>query len=623
MNRKILLALMSLLLVAGGAIAESPNSSPSPGCKITVSAAPNPEIVPYNGKFAVPIKAEFNENCTAPFYLKYTAPPNPYPEAYSEKQFQKQPVSHTAEPYENNAETGDLINLDIYAIDACGNTAIVRPTVCLNSKDNSYCAGQSEALRQSQKTNTLYRQGSGGGPLPVPIVYIDPDYRETMKKEKNFTPTLPFNPFQDIIVEIRYCTIGWKEITPTLMTTDVQGREIEILKGEFQETLGKTGTYQWKIDGYPNGITPDEQKMEILADNVGKGRDVFVRLEKAGDKTQKKIEMTDCVQMHGSGNLKTNIYRYDPSHSIPETMNYTNRLIDFGFKAIDPYKSSIKKFGFYTDIKISKEGEKNSCGIGRINVQLVNKKNNFKSCHAVPGSKTIVVGEQRCGYNISMAMHEITHLFGVNDEYYLFQVSPGPLTNCSRNPNAGNVDYKQGGYMYQGISYGDTYKGCGGKLHLITDNLTGKTENVQGTTLYRPSPTSLMYDHYFPKLNDISCGYVRSDIEGRNPQENWKECSKLDTIHAKKLGAECTIDEDCTDAKGAIGCKTCTNNKCVNKEQSGALCRIPGRTLKNAQIGNCSNQAVCENMKEGCYTDSDCYDGAICNASTRQCIKSV
>ena len=385
-------------------------------------------------------------------------------------------------------------------------------------------------------------------------IVMDPEYKKETKEIRKFTPQIPVTPFDNfnIIVTVKK-KCGVKSILQmpafpaSLITSDAAGKEILVSSGALSPI--DLTTYQWKIVGWPNGITLNNEVMETLVDSIALKRKVFVRITGQDPNEKPKetpISMSNCVQTYGNGKHKVvNMRAFSAKLSIGNLFdkNFENRVL--GFKEIDPFSTYKDKFSHFNDLQIVNDvlwGLKNGIYV------------NYEEPRRISSCKD---ASQYFFYNLKtyrgivarvdnseiaflspvvdsvVAVHETAHSFcGVYDEYPLESFKgKGVETfpSCALSPEER--------YLYGNTLYGEfTHIGC-------TSDLT-----------YRPSFNSIMRFHVAnQKFNVISCGYCLAKIIGGDPKSHWPECMKLDTIKP-----DCTI-YDCSDG---FKCDT-TSKLCI------------------------------------------------------------
>ena len=276
-----------------------------------------------------------------------------------------------------------------------------------------------------------------------------------------------------------------------------------------------------------------------------------------------------CGHNQGIGNIKF-VFEQDYDEKTSDTIINLDQIakdvINSGFNNIDPYKTYINKFSFYTDRSNPRvrgldgfvHGPYNddgadktingfSCGkIGRLYLDyfdgMVYQKG-VPDAYVIPPlpSDTVYmnVDSSPLIQNWSVPVHESGHAFGaLYDEYLqgtavdLTKVSSNKTdhvdpamvfsSNCTINPR---FTYSSGG-----IKYGSSSEhGC---VVYYVNHKNGKNNML--SKAYRPTTVSLMdvaqniFDPSAYKFNTVSCGYILSAINGKNAKDNFKECNGMD-----------------------------------------------------------------------------------------------
>lgn len=223
--------------------------------------------------------------------------------------------------------------------------------------------------------------------------------------------------------------------------------------------------------------------------------------------------------------------------------------IDNGFNVTDPFMTNIEKFSFYInldsvdDVNLLSGDDKypvlqtapqiislSSCGQGTFHTIYMSAP--YYTRYGYTGdapNNWVVINASNLP---SVGVHEAGHsLANLSDEYpksggtmeYKDEVYINDPPNATRIKNNCTVNpwrsYRSssGGKLYGATSI----KGC---------------FNAKATfwglkfPIFRPTNTSLMHygDSGNDKFNTISCGYVLSFINGKNPKDNFEECHHMD-----------------------------------------------------------------------------------------------
>ncbi len=376
---------------------------------------------------------------------------------------------------------------------------------------------------------------------------LDEEYIEKTKEERLFRPK-EITPFDDIVCEIKLESflpdLSFEFFEGKLVTTDSKGEETLLSSGTFSylRTEGNYRIFGWKIQGWPDGITNDED-MEKIIEN----QNIRCVVEINGKKYSDEIKTSNCVHIYGGDKAEFPVV-YLKGESIGNefsAFDFVQEGIDNqlnGFEKLSPFKEYKEKFSYYTDlaevwdILITtplKTNENLQAFLGYAqNIDKVSKSCDFKGgvhtlySHSVIGSfglkshgmTGIIVIEPRDVVDdiyIStprplIFMHELGHaLCSLDDEYVYpkeIQKFMGIVkTNCR---GKGFLGLGSTGFS----SWGKDYKGCSREDY------------------YRSSEYSLMKTEFKdkvvfctdPRFNVISCGYclnamdeIPADINGK------------------------------------------------------------------------------------------------------------
>jgi len=276
-----------------------------------------------------------------------------------------------------------------------------------------------------------------------------------------------------------------------------------------------------------------------------------------------------CGHNQGIGNIKF-VFEQDSDLQLSSTTidleQVARNTINSGFNSIDPYKTYIDNFSFYTDRSNSKvrsldgfvhgpydddgaDKTINGFGCGKIGRLYFDYFNGMLYSEGVPDayvqpplpSDTVYlnIDSSPVIQNWSVPIHESGHAFGaLYDEYLqgtavdLTKVSGNKTdhldpvmifsSNCTINPRFA--------YSSGGVKYGSSNEhGCS---TYYVKHKNGKS--MQLSKAYRPTAVSLMdvaqniFDPSAFKFNTVSCGYILSAINGKRAKDNFKECNGMD-----------------------------------------------------------------------------------------------
>jgi len=359
-------------------------------------------------------------------------------------------------------------------------------------------------------------------------IYIDPVYKEKMLIERNFEPSLPLNPFDEFIVEVKSCSnLGLLPHKASIITNNEQGEQITLLNnGAFIEDHNNLGTYLWKV----RTLTEDSAKLELLIESIVEDREVKLILSNPlhDDVLEKEIRMSACVPVYGSGKNKLVSMRgvsaeISPGFLVNKTIENKKLLI-----SIDPFKQYKDEISYYVDLKnyddsldyvhMELPSSMSICN-SQIDEARVYYFYNEKNHHILTssgtrergaffwtGTKSIYLPPEKTPV---VALHEGGHAFcGLNDEYPAYISLPKNPRNCVNNPSEE--------FSYNGVLYGGTeFDGC-----LKSDK----------DSTHIPAEVSVMKSLNVNKFNVVSCGYCLSVIKGGSAQSHWAECEQMDTV---------------------------------------------------------------------------------------------
>jgi hypothetical protein len=155
-----------------------------------------------------------------------------------------------------------------------------------------YCPDQSKIF------TGLYEENG----KPWIEVKVDPDFEAKMVKERNLTAPLPLTPVYDLVVRVKptfnhYCIPGWAGSGREVSMSDIPisvpiegfisvgkgvALEIVVSGGVFSRTdmqdEQKRFIYEWKLHGWPNGITPASAFLRLINEIRKKSPQVLVSI---------------------------------------------------------------------------------------------------------------------------------------------------------------------------------------------------------------------------------------------------------------------------------------------------------------------------------------------------------
>ena len=604
-------------------------NSVSAVCQITASAEINPAVVQWQGSYSASGKLEFSDDCIKPYYTQFAADSGRGLagfDFYSDEEewtnmntFSKS-LSITR-PY---GDGGGEHRIGIMGSDLCGFYNQAEVSACLSYIDQwterDRCEGWTlndnridedgkrvnGRNKEIDKITNSFSYSNYLLPDPSLISYPlqnlevvpDPDYIKKTKEERKFRPTLPFTPFDDFIIQGRSCAntdvdvFGFSSgiyFPVSIITKDSSGKEVVIKTGVLTENPDEKGLYQWKVSGWPDGIT-DNEKMEILIDSIANGREVKVVYNRpeivldTGDndftmpaqKIEVPIQMSNCVQVYGEGDYKlafTRVNYENPSKKFKTTQDLSilinnqinaNLLIDSstkGFTSLfkaEPFKKYSYKFSIYADLINNKDlfinmprpsfteapniEKYSACGLSKLvqfsNTDTSNEQAMSSGYYGVLIPIGYMLKEQeftdteghvisnRLGY--PTIVHELGHnIGGLLDEYppYNNFLEENVQVGLSNCERVSNAKKVWG-------DYADIHEGC---YHF--------------SNVVRASSNSIMFNSVIGKFNVISCGYLIANIIGGEPKSYWPECMTLDTIKPDCTKNSCPSDFTCKEDK--------------------------------------------------------------------------
>lgn len=438
---------------------------------------------------------------------------------------------------DNDKDGNNKCQLALYLADGYRYTGGDLPTTCGSALNTRGC-DESSCPRDCDD-NDPYDSTIRLADIEKVEVVMDPDYKKETKDKRKFTPQLPVTPFDNfnIIATVKkkcgVTSISQMPILPiSLITFDAAGKEVVVASGSL--TPIDTTTYQWKLVGWPDGITTNDEIMEILIDSIASKRKIYTRITGAYPDEKPKetpIVMGNCVQTYRDGKHKVVTMRGKSASFAPSFLfKFANTTFAEGFEIIEPFKSNINSFSSYVDL-VNHDDTKWAMLIPDTLYNLWNRPKKISSCGADGSQYFFINGRTYEGislYKIRVvylltssvdahtAMHETGHSFcGLLDEYLgspFERIFYPEGLNCPVSP--------RNNYYYNGKLYGDAFwKGC------------------TRDSVFRPSKNSLM--NQGAKHSVIDCGYCMSAIKGGSVREHWPECMKLDTIKPDCKAGSC------------------------------------------------------------------------------------
>ncbi len=411
-------------------------------------------------------------------------------------------------------------------------------------------------------------------------IIVDPAFQAMMKKTRS-TPDLPLTPIYDLIIQVvpqfGFCYTDKPESYSTVPPSGLPWKvsiqldnEILVGPGAFtwngKYVMNPDGTndttqpiYEWKIPGWPEGITKKEKLEKLIAAiryNIPVNMVVEVPQEDGTfENASAQAPFGLCAPIGGSGKFKVVSARGTSTKlSVNGILNLGDKLRTKGFGNTEPFTSNQSYFSHLIDLGNYSENGRSMNTIKRKNGSEVKYFDNpsffeeYSSCgdarlyifySNIMSTSVAILSGKDINMNISevsakiqtgtviddkvanITMHEIGHAFaGLNDEYLrgdnletelaasYFMTDYG--SNCVLAPI--NYSYDKKNYGSQNIT------GCAYKA-------------LNGIPIYRPSQHSLMLGGYrssTEKFNVVSCGYIMAAIhEDPNARKYFPDCWKL------------------------------------------------------------------------------------------------
>jgi cysteine-rich repeat protein len=464
---------------------------------------------------------------------------------------------------------------------------------------------------------------------PEVRLFLDLDYAKKTNESRGFSPTT-ITPFDDIICEVKVVVLDNppETLEGELITTDSEGSEVLVKKTvetskfkhekrtQDEETEVSYDHYYWKIKGWSNGWTQDQ---EVMKDLIQTG-EVTCKVTIDGETpSSDPIKIDLCVHLSGSEKNKIKFINAfgKSANKGSEWIVGKGKENEKELNKIAPFKQYSKDISHYADLKVYDDSPWDTHESKEFNltffkkipedpsktpeeIKEAEKKNAYKqipklsSCKAQGGrynfySGLITRSNAFRGFSTSTlhprakpasVVHEIAHSFcELYDEY------PHPLQkdkdiawkNCVEDPSleAGN------GFMWEEEEYGDMQYNNNGKG---CDDRKG---------FFIPSKTSIMKNPKVPYFNVISCGYCLMEINKRIGNENimednFEECMNDNWNTIKPGEPECVRNSDCTGDFNNY-CNLCEGGNCIF-QGVGKECAKKRRTGPLWDFGVCGKK---------------------------------
>ncbi len=371
--------------------------------------------------------------------------------------------------------------------------------------------------------------------------------------------------------------LSWKFSLPN------SGFELEAATDTSKGTFAPLGSTEANVLSYLHDtdkvpMTTSQTSYRVRARLVGGGYSDYSNIS----------TIANCLKISGDGPIKVVFMSGRSSQAtLSQRLGIINYVINKGFKVIEPYKSNISRFSFYSDIADWED----DVWVPALNIVNQTETTNNKrkvlnmiasqsSCansseylffanindpnypvddgligYTAPLSKMAVISTRMppdftlTDFTITV-IHEFTHAFaGLVDEYYQvgskipYEVFNEVEKDEYLGKNCALASDKE--TFWSSIDnrvYGADIQGCKAEmaetapLRITTDN-DGTTHKIRTyDVIYRPSTDSLMNNKHNPQMNVISCGYAMAAINGEpadkaHAQTHWPECMRMpDTI---------------------------------------------------------------------------------------------
>jgi hypothetical protein len=443
-------------------------------------------------------------------------------------------------------------------------------------------------------------------------LYLDPEYIEKTVKERLFRPKEPFTPFDDIICEARVS--GNIDVKADLKGELVSPTK-KLISGDLKyvktEENGEK-VYQWKIQGWPNGWTPDGELMKTIIKEQKVGCKVTVN-----NKTEESgfSEVGLCVRLWGKDeasfafvNTMTESAKKSPQWLVKIGME----VKDSGFHKIDPFDTYKIKFNHSVDLAEQNDkdwalakttnnyasevlenlglklAESSYCKQAGLYFIYTDKGVGFDGGYHAPGANTVIIKSSIQDKHPELAdrlpvlvVHETGHYFGLDDEYVYTLIAPKmKRTNCSTSLPP---DFLPFGRIYFGCS---TPTGFGIRSSKNSIMRSTKTEN---------------------RFNVWSCAYLLEKIvgEGKSVKE-YAQFAKdnlkciFEDPRPKDSKADCMASTDCF---GKYGYEPVCS-ECSSYELKAGDKITDEESLKQAFYENNPESHICKIL-----IDKNCYTG--------------
>ncbi|MAG37862.1 hypothetical protein CMI45_00545 [Candidatus Pacearchaeota archaeon] len=405
-------------------------------------------------------------------------------------------------------------------------------------------------------------------------VGYDPGYIDTAKKERLFDPgkQKEITPFDDIVCDVsinfppgkhkeasnlkgRLVTKGENDETVVLKEGSFIYNSFKDLKDEeghdvsdIASAVSGTDIYRWEIDGWPDGITTDKDKMDALVKDGNLKCEIVFDDGKAMKNPSWERKLNLCVHlwgydgsvldsdgnpmkapfnivtMRGKGSSRLTVSRIKAG----EILNLGKTDMNAGYKSIDPFSEYEIEFSFDVDLKEhdntnwEREGGSRSqytskanynpqkastCGQdSRIyNFYTIGAGYGYYSDYFVPFAFIDFFSLNIFQYGAipTTAVHETGHAFGgLSDEYahsgLSIAVDESKVKALGKNCRLDHTTF---------LPYGDS-DDKKDLCHYPTTLHTFSGELIEAA--YAPSRGSIMEDG--GEFNVISCGYLLDQI---------------------------------------------------------------------------------------------------------------
>jgi len=306
--------------------------------------------------------------------------------------------------------------------------------------------------------------------------------------------------------------------------------------------------YEWKISGWPNGIAASAD-VELLVDAISSNKPVAILVSKTADLPSNSVATQTsfglCAPTWGNGKNKVTYMRGGGESILSIFIPKTEKIIQNGFRAIQPFNKYQSEFSQYIDLRDYKGKTYvwasqffKSANTTYAERNILNKAASESTCvggikfmidtgaipYRVVGvtslfTQGIFIGNTNSEFEPGLletaAIHEYGHAFAGLDDEVSRRNAPNRYNvfgkNCSTQPSFE--------WSFQGEKYAIPFQGCGG-----FNNIFSLIPAADVIPIYRPSDDSIMNYKQSKMFNIISCGHIISQIKGGQGSSHFDEC---------------------------------------------------------------------------------------------------